>query len=195
MASVQNRVYPNAEFGEYRADIFRGTVVTGSVVTGSTLTTQRTYVAGTSVVYTGSIIITGFPAEGIIGKYQPVVIDTTTGSNNATLYVSGATAWAQAGLMGVSATSRTAGQTVDIIVRGLVPFITSGATTVTCGQAVVYGASGSVPQTGSTGWFTIGPLDEDALTTGSRCILGIAVTTGAASPNIVTNVWVCPGFY
>lgn len=175
MASVQNRVYPNAEFGEYRAALYRAISATTS---------------------SGSIIITGFPAEGIIGKYQPVVIDTTTGSNNAGLYVSGATAFGQAGIMGVSATSRTAGQSVDIIVRGLVPFITSGATTVSCGQAVIYGASGSVPQTGSaTGWFTISPIATDTLTTGSRCIIGIAVTTGAASPNIVTNVWVCPGFY
>lgn len=195
MASVANRVYPNAEYQEYRANTFRGTRFTGSQFSGSDvygrlITAEGPTLSGSSFDVKGAQVITGFTAQGTIHKYQPLVFATNTGSQQM---VSGSTAWGQGEIIGVSTARFTEGQAVKILVKGLVPFVTSGAGAITRGAAVIHSASGSI--TGSAGLPTIESFDTGTATSGSLCIIGLAVVTGAAAAAAVTQVWINPMFF
>ncbi len=195
MASVPNRANPLSEYLEIRTDTLRAntgviTTVTGTNVTGTnaTLTGTSWSGSGASIIKSGSVQFTGFPAQGIIFKYQPVVFMTNTGSG---IYLSGATERAQTGIIGVSAAAYTAGQNVAIITEGLVPFQTSGSTAITKGSYVINTTSGSF-LTGSTLFLIENFADAVGLTATGSSILGIAVITGSAAANTVTHVWIKP---
>ena len=175
MAEVPNKVYPGAKYGEQRANLFRASAGTYS---------------GSALIFSGSIVLTGFKAQGTIHKYQPVLVSIETGS---ILYVSGSTEWAQNGILGVSNARVTEGANVEIIIRGVVPFVSSGATAITKGAPVIHAASGSI--TGSVGLCTVASIDTDSMTTGSQCIVGIALITGSAAAAQTCHVWVCPQVY
>ncbi len=158
MASVPNRVYPQNEFPEIRTNEFSAKV------------------ASTCSPHT----FTGFLVQGAITQYQPVVFSTNTSSS---LYVSGATAWGQGGIIGVSADTYANGATVDVISRGIVPFISSGAAIINSGSPVIFAASGSTAIANF--------VNAPGLSSGSS-LIGYVVTAGAAVAASACSVWVCP---
>lgn len=198
MASVPNRANPLSEYLEIRTDTLRANTVVVPTVTATTITGTSATITGTSwsgsgavVIKSGSIQFTGFPAQGKIFKYQPVVFMTETGSG---IYLSGATTRAQPGIIGVSADAYTAGQNVSIITEGLVPFQTSGSQALTRGGWVINTTSGSM-LTGSTLFLVEDFSGVVGITASGSSVLGIAVITGSAGANTVAHIWVKPQLF
>ena len=186
MASVQNRVYPLGEYGEIRTSTVRATNVVATTLTGSATLGASTF-SGSALALNGATTLTGFPAGQAIFQYQPVVIQGNTGST----YISGATARAQEGIIGVSAAAYTTGQTVTIITEGLVPFQTSGSSPITKGAYVINTTSGSF-LTGSNRFLVEDFNNAVGLAASGSSILGIAFITGSSAANTLTHVWVKP---
>lgn len=172
MASVPNRVYPLNEYS------------TISTTTLNTTTLNSTYSISNFNTGTtsGSVKISGFTAQGAIRQYQPVIF-ATVGDNS--IYVSGACVRGQAGIIGVSATAVSTGGAVTIITTGLIPYVTSGSGALTKGGSVIYDTSGSKD--------CVLPLEGALLlSTGSYCVFGTSVITGASATGAVAQVWIRP---
>jgi predicted RecA/RadA family phage recombinase len=132
----------------------------------------NTIMSGAAFAGTGCHILGGFTAENAIAQYQPIVPATVPGAG---FKVSGSTARSATPVLGVAETAVTAGSTVNIIYRGVVPMIMSGS--VALGKRVVCSSSGST-------WAIEGVVTAgyDAEFSGSNGnIIGYAVGTGSAS--------------
>ena len=191
MATNPNKSYPLTSYGEIRTNLLRtiDSYATNTYTTNSypTVITQQNVFANS-----GSTILSGFTAGNAIGKYQPVCFFTNTGSD---IYLSGATGVAQGGILGVAAADYTAGQTVDVITQGLIPFcVTGSAVAINRGAFVVNSMSGSVFKSGSLYMVDNFSTQVATITSGSG-ILGIALITGSASVthgHPTVHVWLYP---
>ena len=132
----------------------------------------NTIMSGAAFAGTGNHILGGFTAENAIAQYQPIVPATIPGAG---FKVSGSDARNAAPILGVAESAATAGSTVNIIYRGIVPMIMSGS--VALGKRVCASSSGSswaVEGVVTIGW--------DAVYSGSiGNIIGYAIGTGSAS--------------
>ena len=132
----------------------------------------NTIMSGAAFAGTGTHVLGGFTAENAIAQYQPIVPGTVPGIG---FVVSGASGRNLSPILGVAESAATAGGTVNIIYRGVVPMMASGS--ITLGKRAV-----SSKESGSVSWAieSVTTVGWDANYSGSiGNIIGYVIGTGS----------------